>query len=283
MTAAQSQVKGLKRNVYTEFHDFLPNIEKEIAEYKKAIIQDIDHRSKKKGKDQEEPYSWPLNRELELKERIYNEFVEKVVNEKTNHFYPQKDEDNRAIPNTGAYKTIRSIVRIKRNDDSEYLLSKGDIHAFNSLGDQVKFYVSYPERWNKPLWNYTTQWNDKTKQLEKRLEGPSGLETVYELPFNKENLLELWNQRESDRTIQFICKDEATGKAAEVRDVTGNTQKSFELFRDSDFDFLFKGEYIPEAIKAELRQEALAQGLIGGTTADYQPVKQPPSGKNLYK
>jgi hypothetical protein len=29
--------------------------------------------------------------------------------------------------------------------------------------------------------------------------------------------------------------------------------------------------------------EALAQGLIGGTTADYQPFKQPPSGKNLYK
>lgn len=41
-----------KRQIFTEFHDIIPTIGLEIKEYKKAIIQDIDHRSKKKGKDQ---------------------------------------------------------------------------------------------------------------------------------------------------------------------------------------------------------------------------------------
>lgn len=30
-----------KRQVFTEFKDFLPNLEAEVAEYKKAIITDI--------------------------------------------------------------------------------------------------------------------------------------------------------------------------------------------------------------------------------------------------
>jgi hypothetical protein len=78
----------------------------------------------------------------------------------------------------------------------------------------------------------------------------------------------LYDQREGD-LINFVVKDEVTQKAVSVRDVTGNTQKSYELFRDSNFDYLFNGNYIPPIVKAELRQAALAEGLIGGTIAGY--------------
>ena len=40
-----------------------------------------------------------------------------------------------------------------------------------------------------------------------------------------DNLTELFNQRESDMTIQFIVKYETTGKTMETKDVTGNAQK----------------------------------------------------------
>lgn len=178
---------------------------------------------------------------------FYIRFIEKVVNEKTKTFYPAKDEDNRAIPNTGATYSISSIVRLRRADDSEYLLSKGNIHAYDPLGEPVSFFVSYPEKWTKTLFRYRTDIDPKTKQFEKILEGPSGIKEVYDLPFTKENLLELWNQRESD-LIQLVVKDEGHVHGREdrgVRDVTGNAAKSFELFKDSDFDYLWKANHIP--------------------------------------
>jgi hypothetical protein len=285
MTTTSPQVRGLKRRVFQEFHDFLPRFDKENEVFKSAIIQDVDHsRTKKKGKDKEdkdEPLTWP--KPIDVLENSYSAFLERVVNSK-HQFYPQKDEDNRAIPNTGAYRTVRSIVRIKRADDSEFLLSKGDIHAFDSLGDEVKFYISYPEKWTRTLFTYKTEWNDKTKQLEKKLEGPSGSEIVYDLPFTKENVTELWNQRESDKTIQFVVKEEETGKAMQVRDLSGSASKSFELFRDSSWLDLFKANYIPAVIKQELRAEAVSQGLIQGGAGDYQSSQSPQTGsKSLYK
>jgi hypothetical protein len=59
-----------------------------------------------------------------------------------------------------------------------------------------------------------------------------------------------------------------------VRDV--NCQKTFELFSNNTFDLLFSGDYIPAPVKAELRQEAVAKGLIKGFTSDYQVQAQPP-------
>ena len=84
----------------------------------------------------------------------------------------------------------------------------------------------------------------------------------------------------------MAVKEEATRKVFEVKDVTGNITKSYELLRDQSFDYLFSAEYIPKEIKAELRQEAVAQGIIHGTTADFnQPAKSDSdtTGKNTYQ
>jgi len=45
-------------------------------------------------------------------------------------------------------------------------------------------------------------------------------------------------------------------------------KKVLNYSETNSFDNLFKGDYIPAAIKEELRQEALVQGLIGGTTGE---------------
>jgi len=119
---------------------------------------------------------------------------------------------------TGATYFIADIYRIKRDDGSEFLYSKGRVYAFHSLGDPVTHSISKPEIWSKINFNYRAEFNDKTKQLEKLLQGPSGVEEVYTMPFNKVNLKSLDDQRQND-LINFTVKDEQTGKAFQVKDV----------------------------------------------------------------
>jgi hypothetical protein len=87
--------------------------------------------------------------------------------------------------------------------------------------------------------------------------------------------------------VMLAVKDELTGKVVQVKDVTTNPAKSYELFRDLSFDNLINSSYIPEEIKAEARQEAVAQGLIHGGAADFnQPSKSSSSAsiaKNTYQ
>jgi hypothetical protein len=99
------------------------------------------------------------------------------------------------------------------------------------------------------------------------LQGPSGSEELYTLPFNKENLKSLYYIRQNEN-LNFVVKDEQTGKPFRVKDV--NSQKTFELFQ-KPFEYLYSAEYLAPQVKAELRQAAVAEGLIGGTTADFQP------------
>lgn len=91
------------------------------------------------------------------------------------------------------------------------------------------------------------------------------------MPFNSDNLKKLYDIRQND-LVTLAVKDETTGKVVQVRDVTTNPNKSYELFRDQAFDYLFAGNYIPAEIKAEAHMEAVSQGLIGGNISDYNQL-----------
>lgn len=58
----------------------------------------------------------------------------------------------------------------------------------------------------------------------------------------------------------FTVKDEQSGKPFQVKDV--NALKTFELFQ-KPFEYLYNAEHIHAEVKAELRQAAIAEGLIG--------------------
>jgi hypothetical protein len=77
-------------------------------------------------------------------------------------------------------------------------------------------------------------------------------------------------------------KDEQTGKPFQVKDV--NLQKTFELFQ-KPFEYLYNAEYLSPQVKAELRQAAVAEGLIGGTAGDYNqpPPSSATTAKNTYQ
>jgi hypothetical protein len=49
------------------------------------------------------------------------------------------------------------------------------------------------------------------------------------------------------------------------------------------FEYLFNAEYLAPQVKTELRQQAVAEGLIGCTTADFQPPSTTTTTKNTYE
>jgi len=222
--------------------------------------------------------TWP--REKSGKETAYERFLDETVNPKTAEFYPEI-KDKRPVPKTGCLYYITDIYRIRRADGSEYLYTKGIAYVYNSLGDPVNHAIGKPELWTKTNFSYKTEYDDKTKQMEKVLQGPSGLEEIYTMPFTKENLKQLYDRRQND-LVNFVVKDEQTGKPFQVKDV--NSLKTFELFQ-KPFEYLYNAEYIPSEVKQELRQAAVSEGLIGGTVSDYnQPSKSSASpAKNTYQ
>jgi hypothetical protein len=262
-------------------YDFYPGFKLEEECFAKAIIKDVNQSSTSKSKlksdlDQE-PMTWP--REKSGRETSYERFLEEVINPKTGEFYPERDKDNTAIKNTGATYYITDIYRIRRATGEEFLYTKGTVYGFDSLGDPIRHSISMPEIWTKTNFSYKTKWNEKANQLEKELQGPSGNpEKMYTLPFNKENLKEVYDKRQND-LVNFIVRDEQTEKTFQIKDV--NSAKTFELFQ-KPFVYLYNAQYLAPQVKAELRQQAVAEGLIRGNISDFQPPSTT-TGKNTYQ
>ena len=77
-------------------------------------------------------------------------------------------------------------------------------------------------------------------------QGPNGIETKYEMPFSKENVMTLYNMREDDFNVSngFAVQDLATGgeKMVQVKAVSGDMEETLKLFIEKDFDYLVKGD-----------------------------------------
>jgi hypothetical protein len=275
--------------VHTEYFDFMPRWSLEKKEYEKAIITSVDEKPQsrfnsnkqvRRAGDLEEPLDhWP--RIPKPGEIPYYEFIDKIT-DKQNKFYPARDQNRIRIKGTGAARYVTDLIRLKTGDSLEFLLSKGYIVGHDAAGEEAPHYLPWPEMWIKTLFSWNNEYNNNTKQFEKRSLGPSGTETVYMLEFNKNNAKELFDQRAND-LVNFIVKDEVSQEARRVEpDV--NAQKTLERFSNNTFDYLWSGEYIPLPVRQELRQEAVARGYIKGGSSDYQATGQPSkAGKTTYQ
>jgi hypothetical protein len=56
-----------------------------------------------------------------------------------------------------------------------------------------------------------------------------------------------------------------------------SVKDTLDLFMHKSFEYLWKADYIRGRVKMELRQEAIAQGLIGGAASDYNMQQAPAS------
>ena len=66
-----------------------------------------------------------------------------------------------------------------RNDNSEWLLSKGRLTGHDGFGEPVLHYIPFPEMWEKTNFNYAKGYNEKRKTIEKIFTGPGRVDTIY--------------------------------------------------------------------------------------------------------
>ena len=230
-----SEITNRTVKPFIKLVDLYPGFKLEEECFAKVIIKDVEKKSKFRRKSDldfdEGPLSYP--REKPGKQTAYERFLEDAVDSKTGEFYPQRESDGRTpIKNTGCNYYINAIYRVRRADSEKNFYSlrewlmpgvHWEIHS--------RLSITTPEIWTKTNFDYLTKWNDKSNQLEREFQGVIGQEDLYLMPFNKQNLKELYERRMND-LVQLAVKEEATRKVFEVKDVTGNISKSYELLRD---------------------------------------------------
>jgi hypothetical protein len=138
----------------------------------------------------------------------------------------------------------------------------------------VERHIKKPEVWNKMEFAYERTYNEKTGSFTEQTIGPSGGQDVYDIPFSADNVTKLFGKVENDN-VMFMLKDLRTSEAREVK--WSSVKDTLDLFMHKSFDYLWSASYIPLPVKMELRQEAIAQGLIGGVASDYNMQQAPTS------
>jgi len=255
--------------------DFVSQInekwKKEQQCYDEAKVEGKDTRTGKKT-----TISWPRVKPVE--QSSWESWLQKVTDADTGKFYEQRDKNGNTIKGTGPKYLVKTIVRIRTNDEKEYIYSKGRVTGFDVVGDVVSQKCNEPETWAKVGFAYDKQFNQNTMSMKQTLVGPNSRVIVYDMPFNEKNLKTLFDKRMDDN-ISFVVKD--SRMARDVRDATGIASKTLELMT-KPFDYLYNSDYISATQKAELRQQAIEMGLLPREAqAPSQPegqITKPPTG-----
>ena len=261
--------KMAKTETVTKF-DFIKQInekwKKEQQCYDEAKVEGKDSRTGKKT-----TITWPRDKPIE--QVMYETWLQKVTDPDTGKFYEQRDpKTGNTIKGTGPKHLVRQIVRIRTSEGKEFLYSNGKLTGFDVLGEVATVTCSNPETWNRTGFLYNKQYDQKTMSMKKTIAGPNSLETVYEMPFNEKNLSILYEKRITPEdlkligqkriiSLSFSVKDARSGVVRDVKDATGILHKSMDLFL-KPFEYLANSEYISPQMKAELRQQAIEQGLL---------------------
>jgi hypothetical protein len=236
--------------------DFIKQInekwKKEQQCYDDAKVEGKDSRTGKKT-----TISWPLDKPIE--QTTWESWLQKVTDPDTGKFCEQRDNNGNTIKGTWPKYLVKPIVRIRTNDGSEFLYSKGRVTGFDVIGDVVSQKCNEPETWTKVGFAYDKKFNQNTMSMKQTLVGPNSRETVYDMSFDEKNLKTLFDKRIDDN-ISFVVKD--SRMARDVRDATGIASKTLELMMTRPFDYLYNSDYISAVQKAELRQQAIEMGLL---------------------
>lgn len=248
--------------------EFMDKWAKEEACYREAIVRDYNTKKIVPG-------GWPRQKPTE--QSAYEAFIEEVVNPDTGEFFPERNSEGIPIKGTGARYVVTVITRVRdQTGKKEYLLSKGALIGFNAAGLKVERHIKYREMWNRQIFANERTYSEKTGAYTVQTIGPSKLEEVYEMPFNPQNVQELYKAVE-DENVMFVLKDLKTAEAREVK--WSCVKDTLELFKTKSFDYLWKADYMPLPVKMELRQQAVAQNLIGGVASDYSTTTSADNSK----
>ncbi len=246
----------------------MPHWPKEDKCFEDEQVEVIDRKGKKSTR--------PWMHDKSMRQINYEELLKVIVNPDTNEYNPARNKEGGAIKGIGAKHIVRQIIRVRRKDRSEYLITQGAISGYDAFGNVVRRNCAQPEAWTRTIFNHQRIYNEKTNSTKMQTVGTLAEETVYEMPFSEKNLKELFELRENDSDIQFSVKDEAHGNPVEVKK-EANIHETLKLFL-KPFDYLFNAEYISPQQKAELRQQAIDAGIIAPSTPLVPQTTAPPKG-----
>ncbi|HEX9319400.1 MAG TPA: hypothetical protein VF884_10740 [Nitrososphaeraceae archaeon] len=216
--------------------------------------------------------SWP--RDTPQEQLQYEAWLNSVKDPDTGEFYHQRDKDGNIIKGTGPQHIVKTIVRVRTSDDKEHLYSNGYLVSYSVTGDPVRVTCSNPETWNRTEFEYKREYDPKSGAVKSKPVGPNHVYTVYEMPFNQENVkklydkgitaetLKLLRQTRMGENVVFCLKDLRNNTTREVKDPTGIVTKTLELFSTKSYEYLYNGDYISPQQKAELRQRAVDLGIL---------------------
>jgi len=219
---------------------------KEKSFFEKALLPD--------GKNH-----WP--RDLAPGEQSYKEWLEKVTDPVTGEFYKGKrviskfdDEgkeivEQRVVTELEPDYVVQQIVRIKVAE-GEFLYSKGMMTGYTQFGVPITKKFWEPEVWNEQTFSTVTQMDTKDQKWKPMINGPSIIITHYDLPFNEENVMKLYNKRDP-KNCQLTVKDEPSQRAKEC--------PNLDMFIHKPFEYILNDEYLSVEQKALIQKEFEAE------------------------
>ena len=221
-----------------------------------------------KGQYADERNKIEYQRWIPIEEVRWSDFKSKAIDPHTGEYYTNGEGSGIPKGKEGPKRYVTSIIRLKTNDGVEYLLSKSKIIGYNQSGDEISTTADNPEKFTKTNFRWETQPNYDTGFAERRNAGPSGSEIVYTLPFTKEDAQKLFELRDNKQGIQLIVKSEAQDKVYEIKKPDGTLQENFQLFAESDFNYLFNANFLSKEQKEYNMRIAETVGLIPKQTDD---------------
>lgn len=210
---------------------------------------------------------WP--RAVSPEELSYNNWLAEVVDPTTGDYY--FTEEN-GIRNTIKYE-VDMIIRFRKTDGSEWLLSQGTLRCPDYFKDEKRFRCNKPEMHIKTKFSHDRSMDSK-RRIVRVCKGPIGSEEIYEMPFTVENAEKLWSLKR-DGNIQLIVKDQLSSEphAIERKGILrpNDYQGAFEMFKNQSFDYLYNFEYTKYPTKP-VDEPATTNILLTGTeTKKLQP------------
>ena len=146
----------------------------------------------------------------------YENWLERVVNEDTNQFYPALNKQGNPIKGTGPKRIVQQIIRLKRKDGKEFLYSIGEVNGYDAFGNPAQCTLHKPEMWKRTLFTHERMYDQRTNTTKVPTTGTVKQEDVYELPFNETNLKSLWTEPVILKSLLQL-KEEGSGKAIDVK------------------------------------------------------------------
>jgi hypothetical protein len=238
--------------------DFMPHWKDEERCFAEAKLRDARTKKLVEG-------GWP--RQKPTNQATCERWLSNVVNQDTGEFHMARNNEGIPDKTTGAKYIVTVITRIRDSSGkNEYLYTKGKLEGFNASARPEIMHIAKPETWSKTEFAYDRTYEEKTGSFTVSTTGPSKTYEVYDIPYSADNVKKLYDKTE-DENVSFVLKDIKTGDARSVN--WSSVKDSLDLFCNKSFDYLWKADYMPAPVKQELRQEAIAQGLIGGMASDY--------------